>query len=632
MTTLYAHINASGAVSITLSDNARRRGGAVLREGDGVLCGREPDLARARGAHPLPDARWTTLSIEGDQEVSRNHVAIWRAGGRLFARDLSTLGTSLDLPRADDEESPIRIPIEIPIGAPGKAVSFELRVGSAMRAASGAGDAGEVTAPGPVAWRDAADFDDRIRLELEAWLGRRAQGGTVETLDPGHTTGAKSSIAEGRRVLTLRGGGQLLVRFGAVPTKDLPELFRTVDGWIDEQKARFEREATCQCQGKLALVSDAIRRCHEQIVKAAEGGVRNVLLRGPTGAGKTVFTQCFRHNHRDEFRRREQAFVDLNCGAVAPGLLESELFGHVRGAFNGAVAARDGIIRAGHRGIVFLDEVGELSLAAQVSLLKVLEEKKVRPVGADRGVDADVVFISASNLDFEKAMREGRFREELYFRLAQVVVNIPPLADRPEDAEGVVSVQPGGPQLLARLEADAKEFLFGKGDGAHAPWPGNARSVRDFAADLRESVDDTGPITLAQCRAALRLSDRASAPSTAPITAPPDAPIDWPALHTRAMERALADVGNKVDNYALWSKAVFVAREIAQRLHVTSLAQMPAPDRVANPGRGADDKKLRDELMSIKDNLKVSELSVVTGHYRAFHALLTGAPHPRRTA
>jgi transcriptional regulator with PAS, ATPase and Fis domain len=403
-----------------------------------------------------------------------------------------------------------------------------------------------------------------------------------------------------------------------------------VDEWVDEQKERFAREASCQCQGKFALVSDAIRRCHEQIVRAAERGTRNVLLRGPTGSGKTVCAHCFRHNHRDEFRRAEERFRAINCGAIAPNLMESELFGHVRGAFSGALTDRKGVIRSADRGIVFLDEVGELSPAAQVALLKVIEEKKVRPVGSDRDVDVDVVFIAASHLDFEKAIREGRFREDLYFRLAQVVVQMPPLADRLSDVAGIISLEEGGPRLLARLDDDAKAFLLGEGQGKGATyaWRGNAREVKEFVANMDDHIVREGPITLAQCRAVLTPSEGApAAPQSPPPSQPPaaaSAPFDWLEIYDRAVARSITDAKNKVDNYALWSKAVLIGQLVAKRRGASSPSAMP------DPKNARDDKDTRTLFIKLAGELEVSAWTTVADHYDAFFALLEGKPHPRR--
>jgi DNA-binding NtrC family response regulator len=155
----------------------------------------------------------------------------------------------------------------------------------------------------------------------------------------------------------------------------------------------------------------------------------SVLLLGETGTGKELFARVIHHNSS----RRHMPFVPINCSAIPENLLETELFGHVRGAFTGAVASKKGILEEAEGGTVFLDEIGDMSLALQAKLLRVIEDQVIRPVGGTKGNKADIRFITATNKDIKAAVREGAFREDLYYRINVISLQIPALRDRKED-------------------------------------------------------------------------------------------------------------------------------------------------------------------------------------------------------
>ncbi|MGL1833557.1 sigma-54-dependent transcriptional regulator [Rhodocyclaceae bacterium SMB388] len=200
-----------------------------------------------------------------------------------------------------------------------------------------------------------------------------------------------------------------------------------------------------------------------------------MLLQGESGTGKEVVARALHHMST----RRERPFVPINCAAIPSELIESELFGHVRGAFTGATASRNGLFYYAHGGTLFLDEISELPLPMQSRLLRVLEDRKVRPVGSEREVPVDVRIIAASNRDLLDAVRAGAFREDLYFRLAVVDLHIPPLRERREDIPGLVghfitllSQRLGVPPLA--VEAHVIDAL------CRYPWPGNVRELRNL--------------------------------------------------------------------------------------------------------------------------------------------------------
>jgi DNA-binding NtrC family response regulator len=159
-----------------------------------------------------------------------------------------------------------------------------------------------------------------------------------------------------------------------------------------------------------------------------------VLLLGETGTGKELFARVIHHNST----RRDMPFVPINCSAIPETLLETELFGHVRGAFTGAVATKKGILEEAEGGTVFLDEIGDMSMALQAKLLRVIEDQIIRPVGSTKGTKVDIRLVSATNKDLRAAVRAGTFREDLYYRINVIALQIPPLRERKEDIDALV--------------------------------------------------------------------------------------------------------------------------------------------------------------------------------------------------
>jgi transcriptional regulator with GAF, ATPase, and Fis domain len=207
-------------------------------------------------------------------------------------------------------------------------------------------------------------------------------------------------------------------------------------------------------------------------VAQAAGSGATVLLLGESGTGKEVAAQALH-----QLRGRKGPLVAVNCAAIAESLAESLLFGHVPGAFTGARTAQDGYFRSAHGGTLFLDELGELPPALQAKLLRVLEEQKVTPVGATRSLPVDVWLIAATNRDLIAGVGAGSFRGDLYARLAQVIVRLPPLRERREDI--LTLLLHFLPAPTPRLSSALAEALL-----LH-PWPFNVRELRQLAAILK---------------------------------------------------------------------------------------------------------------------------------------------------
>ncbi|MDR0805637.1 MAG: two-component system response regulator GlrR [Enterobacteriaceae bacterium] len=217
--------------------------------------------------------------------------------------------------------------------------------------------------------------------------------------------------------------------------------------------------------------SPIMLRLLEQAKMVAQSDV-SVLINGMSGTGKEVLAKAIHHASP----RANKPFIAINCGALPEQLLESELFGHAKGAFTGAVSSRDGLFQAATGGTLFLDEIGDMPLALQVKLLRVLQERKVRPLGSNRDLDIDVRIISATHRDLPKAMAKGEFREDLYYRLNVVTLKIPALNERAEDIPLLAD------HLLRESAKRHKPFVRSFSTDAMkrlmaASWPGNVRQL-----------------------------------------------------------------------------------------------------------------------------------------------------------
>ena len=254
------------------------------------------------------------------------------------------------------------------------------------------------------------------------------------------------------------------------------------EAWLTGVIFRSSRMAHLMAEARMVAASDA-----------------SVLIRGESGSGKEVLARAI---HRAS-PRAKGAFVAINCGAIPEPLLESELFGHTKGAFTGAASSRVGLVQAAHGGTLFLDEIGDMPPALQVKLLRVLQERVVQPVGATKSEPVDVRLISATHRDLDAAMAQGQFREDLYYRLDVVSLTLPRLDERREDvpllAAHFVAILAGKyKKPISGFSPDALEAL------ATAAWPGNVRQLYNVV-EQSCALTSTPLIPLSLVQRALRV-------------------------------------------------------------------------------------------------------------------------------
>ncbi len=249
-----------------------------------------------------------------------------------------------------------------------------------------------------------------------------------------------------------------------------------------EKEVRLEREnrelkEQLREKFKVDFIISASPRMEEalNLVKRVAGSPATVLILGESGTGKELIARAIHYSSA----RADKSFIKVNCAALPENLLESELFGHEKGAFTGAVARRIGRFEQADRGTIFLDEIGDLSLPLQVKLLRVLQEREFERVGSSQTIRADVRVIAATNRNLEQAIQKGTFREDLYYRLNVVTVTLPPLRDRREDIPPLIEhflkkYSRENKKEVTSLSRETRDLLM------HYNYPGNVRELENF--------------------------------------------------------------------------------------------------------------------------------------------------------
>ena len=243
--------------------------------------------------------------------------------------------------------------------------------------------------------------------------------------------------------------------------------------------------------------SAAMREIRSRVSRVALSD-SNVLITGETGTGKELFAEVL----HQKSRRKNKPFVAINCAAIPDTLLESELFGHAKGAFTGADSGSDGRLKAADQGTLFLDEIGDLSAYSQAKILRVIENKEIQRLGCTRGIPVDVRVIAATNQDLEQLSRENKFRKDLFFRLNVARIHLPPLRERKEDLPSlvdhyIVHFSRRFGRKVQRITEEAMDCLFSY------DWPGNVRELKNLLESIFVEAPP-GEISLGDLPANLR--------------------------------------------------------------------------------------------------------------------------------
>jgi len=274
---------------------------------------------------------------------------------------------------------------------------------------------------------------------------------------------------------------------------DKAELIKQVEDALRIGITNFESQSSGVWREKIITQSSLMEELLSQAQRIAQNKA-SVLIGGDSGTGKELLAKAI----HEASNRSDGPFVAVNCSAIPESLFESELFGHKKGAFTGAIRDNQGLFRAAHGGTLFLDEIGDMPRTIQVKLLRALQEMKVRPVGGTKDEPVDVRIISATHTDLEKSMREGGFREDLYYRLNVVTFLLPSLSKRPEDI----------PLLAQFFLRDLSEVYGDRVKGfspeameclVNSEWPGNVRQLRNVVEQcVALSNTPLIPVTLVQ--------------------------------------------------------------------------------------------------------------------------------------
>jgi DNA-binding NtrC family response regulator len=262
---------------------------------------------------------------------------------------------------------------------------------------------------------------------------------------------------------------------------DLNRLLNTVRNALDKKQLVVENKILkkiVQKNYEMIGESAAINQIKTMIDKVAKTEAR-VLITGPNGTGKELVA----HQLHEKSERANFSLVEVNCAAIPSELIESELFGHVKGAFTSAVKDRAGKFEAADKGTIFLDEIGDMSLAAQAKVLRALQENVITRVGAEKDIKVDVRVIAATNKDLKKEISEGRFREDLYHRLAVILIKVPPLNDRREDIPMLIS---HFAEKIANEQGTAVKIFTKQATKLlqEYDWTGNIRELRNVVERL----------------------------------------------------------------------------------------------------------------------------------------------------
>lgn len=466
---------------------------ADIAPGMALLIGRTPDVSRLHGRVPgvvqlpnLGSLQVQTVRVDSPR-VSGNHLLIWNEVDSVSLLDLvSRNGSWLRL--AEGQRISLSGAMEITADLAGP-IHAESRL----------------SLPEDADWNNEKQFSAAVVRALTEWLGRLGVSARIVHVTQTRTEESESSFL-------LADDTTLQVRGMETITQDFSwaSLLDRIRAYVHEQNRRFEQY---QKRGDgMIIASRALREVLRRVGDAAARGQRLILL-GPTGVGKDLLARCF---HR--YSQREKGpFAALNCALLDKDLLYAQLFGARRGSFTGAISDIIGAVESAHEGTLFLDELGEMSLDVQRALLRFLDTRgEYQRLGDPRPRRADVQVVCATNVPLDDpSYRNGRFREDLWYRLAAAVVHVPPLRERPEDILAFLMARmlPGSTLRVSdALADDALELLLADS------WPGNFRDLEHFIERL-PLTNEPQSISRSVCEAALRQgrgSERGSSQESLP--------------------------------------------------------------------------------------------------------------------
>ena len=383
----------------------------------------------------------------------------------------------------------------------------------------------------------------------------------IKELDPAATVVMISGHATIRTAVEATQAGAYEILEKPLDTDRILVMLRNALSHLDLQEENARLRQSVETPYEIVGKSPVMRALMEKIEKVATTPAR-VLITGENGTGKELVARAL---HRLS-PRATKPFVEVNCAAIPGELIESELFGHMKGSFTGAVADRAGKFEQANKGTLFLDEIGDMSLAAQAKVLRVLQDNVITRIGGSKPISVDVRVIAATNKTLESEISAGKFREDLYYRLNVVPIHVPPIRDRREDIP--VLAQYFATTLSAREGIPPRPFTQDALDRLTGlDWPGNVRELRNTVERLlilapdsqisakdidrlagQRAMDDAGLATLSQCRTFEEFKDAAERAFLLNKLRE----FDWNVSETaRAVEMPRSNLYKKIERYSL---------------------------------------------------------------------------------
>jgi two-component system nitrogen regulation response regulator NtrX len=383
----------------------------------------------------------------------------------------------------------------------------------------------------------------------------------IKELDPAATVVMISGHATIRTAVEATQAGAYEILEKPLDTDRILVMLRNALSHMDLQEENARLKQSIDAPFEMVGKTPVMRALMEKVEKVATTPAR-VLITGENGTGKELVARAL---HRMS-PRANKPFVEVNCAAIPGELIESELFGHMKGSFTGAIADRAGKFESANKGTLFLDEIGDMSLAAQAKVLRVLQDNVITRIGSSKPISVDVRVIAATNKTLESEIAAGKFREDLYYRLNVVPIHVPPIRERREDIPllaqyfaATLSAREGIPPRT--FTADALERL------TSLDWPGNVRELRNTVERLlilapdtqisardidrlagQRALDDAGLATLTQCRTFEEFKDAAERAFLLNKLRE----FDWNVSETaRAVEMPRSNLYKKIERYSL---------------------------------------------------------------------------------